>query len=171
MQGYSPRQFVDITNKVDSIDREQLEDIACRETPPELRALAALKLFNKFLDLRPRETVQSSWLTSSIAVPPLCWELRRQGLLEPFQSGTQQCRGWEPTALLHPTHPKCIFPPESAPVSYVPHYIKGPSFSPKVTLCCNLSRELFTSLTVRVFLLAVPSLCASPSFRDKSGSV
>jgi len=60
MQGYGPRQSVDVANKVDSVDREQLEDIACRETPPELQALAALELFNKFLDFRPGEIVQSS---------------------------------------------------------------------------------------------------------------
>lgn len=70
MEGYSPGRFVDVANKVDGVDREQLEDITCRETPPELQALAALKLFNKFLDLRPREIIQSSWLTLSIAVPP-----------------------------------------------------------------------------------------------------
>lgn len=79
MEGYSPGQFVDVANKVDGVDREQLEDITCRETPPELQALAALKLFNKFLDLRPREIVQSSWLTLSIAVSPrlLHWESQR----------------------------------------------------------------------------------------------
>lgn len=37
-------------------------------------------------------------------------------------------------------------------------------------LCCNLSRELFTLLTARVFLLTVPSLCASPGFGDEPGS-
>lgn len=84
----SPRQFVDATNKVDSIDREQLEDITCRETPPELQASTVLKLFNKFLSLRPGERVQSSWLTSSIIIPPLPWELCRWGLLEVFLSGT-----------------------------------------------------------------------------------
>lgn len=100
MRGYGPGQFVDVTNKVDSVDREQLEDIACRETPPELQALAALKLFNKFLDLRPGGIVQSSWLTPSIAVPLLRWESGRWGLLEPFRSGTRRCRGREPTAPL-----------------------------------------------------------------------
>ena len=115
MQGYGPKQFVDVANKVDSVDREQLEDITCRETPPELQALAALKLFNKFLDLRLGEIVQSSWLTSSIAVPPLRWESWRWGLLEPFRSGTRRCCKWEHTAP-PPAHPKCISPPESAPV-------------------------------------------------------
>jgi len=45
-----PSLFVDIANKADSTDREQPEDTACRETPPQLQAL---KLFNKFLEVRP----------------------------------------------------------------------------------------------------------------------
>lgn len=65
--GYGPSQFVGITNKADSADREQLEDAACGETPPQLEAL---KLFNKFLDLRPGESVQSSRPTLCVAFPP-----------------------------------------------------------------------------------------------------
>lgn len=56
-----------------------------------------------------------------------------------------------------PAHPKPISPPEPAPVSRVPHDIKGPAFSPKVTPCCNLSGELFPSLTLRPFLLSAPA--------------
>lgn len=65
--GYGPSQFVGITNKADSADREQLEDAACGETPPQLEAL---KLFNKFLDLRPGESIQSSRPTLCVAFPP-----------------------------------------------------------------------------------------------------
>lgn len=61
-----PSLFVDIANKADSTDREQPEDIACREIPPQLQAL---KLFNKFLEVRPGGSVQSRWLTFPIAFP------------------------------------------------------------------------------------------------------
>lgn len=61
-----PSLFVDIANKADSTDREQPEDTACRETPPQLQAL---KLFNKFLEVRPGGSVQSCWLTLPSAPP------------------------------------------------------------------------------------------------------
>lgn len=61
-----PSLFVEIANKADSADREQPEDTACREIPPQLQAL---KLFNKFLEVRPGGSVQSCWLTFPIASP------------------------------------------------------------------------------------------------------